>query len=204
MTEKKTLLPELLPTPLRHAQAGASGARARVLKHLTTVVTAGATAFALQGCPSCIAVDPLPQPARCAPPTSDPRLLVGTKAAQVYAWGTQREVRITLQFDYGVTKLIVTGATGGVLVENPTFDGSTSVARLTPSSGATSLSVRYLMDCSSGEQGPFEAVVTLTGDAFPSDGGVADGGTADGGMLPDGGPLWQPASTLTVTLEPAP
>jgi hypothetical protein len=175
MTQKKTLLPELLPAPPVMPSAPT---RQRVLQHWQKLVTGGAVATML-GC-GCLVMDPLPPPAVCR--TTTP--LIDQVTFTVSATGTG--VLLDATVEWGVTVKVSH-------VDGATLDGTGSPSALrqflVPNSPTAVITVTYLAECENVPRSTLRVVLT----PVSSDGGVADGGSLGPYTLsvfesPDAGP----------------
>lgn len=157
MSDEKTLMTEVLPTP--RPVIPSSGPRERVAKHWHTLVTAGAATAALAGC-GCLVMDPMPPPALCRTTNSV------LASLEVTARGVGNSVAVQVRYsgatyaDYAQIELQVLSVEGarelatdggafavpGELGLAPTSDGATITLVLgTRCNGATTPAVKAVL-----------------------------------------------------------
>lgn len=157
MSEKKTLVPELLPQPVIRSKTGPDP-RERVQRHLRTLMRFGAAAgtAALASC-GYMVVDPLPPPAKCEP--------LGGPDANVSASELNGNVTVNLTLNHPYsqdgawTVGNVEGLTGATLVSKDTqqlYPGFKVDVVVTPNAGAQTVQFDLPVQCTNQTTSMFE------------------------------------------------
>jgi hypothetical protein len=208
MSDRKTMIPELLPDPKANTAASKTSPRERVVKQMREMLKAGllatGSALAANGCAFGV-VDPMPRPARCQ--ISDVESSFSGFAVRD---GSSLEIHIEINGDLYqpyFTFTDITDVQGGTVLQTSIsgyYDEGRLYVLVEPENNASTVSFLVPFECGSHGNGTLLdgtralRVTVFLDDA--TDGGTSlDGGSEDPGTVDAGTTQSQ---TLRVTIEP--